>query len=171
VFTTTAGTVKCKKASYAGTTSVNATEATQTVTPTYSECTAFGFVGATIDVNECEYQFGVSGKDASNNPIGGVTIVCPKVKKYIEVTTTGVCDVKVFQQTRPGITYTNIAGMPKHVHVHVAITGLHYEQTGTSPFNCIGGNGTKTNGTYNGQATVKAFETAGNQVDAWVTGT
>jgi hypothetical protein len=161
VFTTNAGTVKCKKASYTGTSST-ATVSGQTVAPSYSECTAFGgFLNATVDPNGCTYTFTVS-----KFPAGDVDITCP-AGKVIEVTTFA-CDVKVFPQKKSGITYTNVAGPPKHVTVDVALTGLHYQQTGTNfPF-CNGGDGTFTNGTYTGKATIKGYDTAGAQVDIFV---
>jgi hypothetical protein len=161
VFTTNAGTVRCKKATYTGTNST-ATSKHQVVAPAYSECTAFGgFLNATIDTNGCTYTFTVSAF-----PAGSVAIVCPEGKS-IEVTTFA-CDVKVGSQTRPGITYTNVAGPPKHVTVDVSITGLTYTQTSTNFPGCTGGNGTFTNGTYTGKATVKGFDTAGTQVGIFV---
>jgi hypothetical protein len=167
VFTTNAGTVKCKKASYTGTSSA-VTTPHQTVAPSYSECTAFGFVNATIDPNGCTYTFAAVAGTPS--PITGtVQIVCTGEKKYIEVTAFN-CDVKVGPQgPLKGITYTNAgAGKTRDVTVDVSLTGLHYEQSGTSFPGCSGGAGTFTNGTYTGQATVKGANTAGEQVGIWV---
>jgi hypothetical protein len=157
VFTTNAGTVRCKNATYSGISNA-ATTATQTVTPTYSECTAFGFVGATIHTNGCTYTF-----SAANNT---VTIGCA-AGKAIEVTTP-TCDVKVGAQgPLKGITYTNGgSGTTRDITVDVSIEGLHYEQTGTSFPACT--TGTFTNGKYSGSATVTGESTENKHLGIWV---
>jgi hypothetical protein len=158
VFTTNAGTVKCTTATYVGTTSA-ATTSEITVTPTYSNCTAFGFVNTPIDTNNCHYTF------TSNPTVPPVLhILCPTAP--ITVTAFN-CWVTVGSQTvNSGIEYTNKgAGTTRDVTVDVNISGLTYTQHSKSFPGCT--NGTFTNGTYVGKATVKGTNTAGTQVGVW----
>src|SRR6059036_2059114 len=56
VFTTNAGKVECTTAHQEGKFTA-ASFTTLTVTPTYSGCTAFGFIGATVTMNGCTYTY------------------------------------------------------------------------------------------------------------------
>lgn len=159
VFTTTAGTVTCKKASYHGTISGPSTEVS--ATPTYSECLALGFTG-TIDMNECTYKFKIGGSGSTTST---VDIVCPAGK---EITVTAIaagttkCIIHVPPQT--GLTHvnwTNVAGPPKEITGDIEITNLKYSHTGTAPPSPAVGTGlgacttgSATNGKYTGKAKV-----------------
>lgn len=158
VFTTNAGTVTCQNATYSGTTS-SATTSTVTVTPSYSGCTAFGFVNATIDVNGCTYTFNAGNDDliitCSGNPI---------------TVTAFNCHVKVAsQEATAGISYDNAgSGTSRDVTATANITGLKYTQESKSFPGCT--NGSFTNGTYKGAGTVKGSNTAGTEsVGIWQT--
>jgi hypothetical protein len=155
VFTVNAGTVKCNEATYAGTQS-GATATTVKVTPTYSECTAFGFVSTAIDVNGCTYEF---SSDNSNVVIGCAT-------NPITVTAFNCWVTVGSQTTNGGITYTNTgAGASRDVDVTVNISGIHYVQHSKSFPGCS--SGTRTDGKYTGAATVQGFTTGGAQVGVW----
>jgi len=127
VFTTDTGSVSCNEAKYAGT--VTGTEVTEvTVTPTYSECTAFGLFNVPIDTNGCQYKFTVLTKVGANYE-GKVDVVCP-AGQVIKVTAP-LCTVTVGAQNNvPGtITYTNVgAGATREITVDVNLTGLTYEE-------------------------------------------
>jgi hypothetical protein len=159
VFTVNAGTWKCTELTYSGTQSTGVTSSEITVIPKWGGCTAFGFIGATIDVNGCDYRF-----TPNANPY--LHIVCPT--KTIEVTTPN-CIVTVGSQTvNSGVTYTNGgAGATRDVTVKLGLSGLTYTQLNKAFPNCTGGAGTFTNGTYSGEATVKGANTAGVQVGIW----
>jgi hypothetical protein len=159
VFTTNAGTVKCSETTYSGTQTTGVTSSESKVTPKYGGCTAFGFIGATIDVNGCTYIF-------TPNTEPSLHIVCGE--KPIEVTTP-TCVVTVGSLTvNHGVVYTNEgAGTSRDIRVKVNLTGLTYTQHNKSFPNCTGGAGTFTNGTYTGEATVKGANTAGTQVGIW----
>jgi hypothetical protein len=156
IFTTTAGTVSCKKVGYVGTIAGATTEAT--ATPTYSECTALGFPG-TIHMNGCTYKFKIG---ASGSTTSTVDIVCPAGQ---EITVTSIaagttkCVIHVPAQT--GLTHvnwTNVAGPPKDVTADIEITNLKYTHTalGTGLGACTGGSA--SNGKYVGKATVTGEE-------------
>jgi hypothetical protein len=70
-FETTAGIATCGKASYTGTLISSSTSLT--LTPSYSECTAFGFP-ATVDMNGCTYILGISSGSSTQ---GAIRIECP----------------------------------------------------------------------------------------------
>jgi hypothetical protein len=155
VFTVNAGTVKCNEATYAGV-QAGATATQVKVNPSYSECTAFGFVSTTIHSKQCTYEF-----SGDNN---NVVIDCP-TNEPITVTAFN-CWVTVDDQTIGGISYTNKgAGTSRDVHVHVTSSGIKYTQHSKSFPGCS--SGTFTNGTYTGTATVQGFTTGGTQVGVW----
>jgi len=88
VFTSTAGTVKCKEKKYTATGVATPTTAV-TVTPSYPaktvggelNCTAFGFP-AEVHTNGCTFRFTVGATTT-----GGLEIICPEGK---EITATAV---------------------------------------------------------------------------------
>jgi hypothetical protein len=159
VFTVNAGTVKCSEITYSGTQTTGVTSSEWTTTSRWAACVALGFIGATIDMNECHLRF-----TANFNPY--LHIICPT--KPIEVTTPP-CTITIGSQTvNSGFTYTNEgAGTTRDVKVKFALSGLTYTQLNKAFPNCTGGAGTFTNGSYTGEATVKGANTAGTQVGIW----
>jgi hypothetical protein len=167
VFTVNAGKVTCTSATYAGTTSAVTTPEV-TVTPTYTGCTAFGFVNTTIDVpggnvaaganGGCDYRFTPSTASSQLHIICGAGEV-------INVTAFN-CWVTIGSQTTGGITYTNSgAGTARDVTVNANISGIVYTQHSKSFPGCS--NGTFSNGTYVGKGTVKGQTTTGAAVGIW----
>jgi hypothetical protein len=156
VFNVTAGTVKCKEATYSGTQS-SATTTTVTVKPAYSECTAFTFVGATIDVGTCEYEF--SGDNTKVNIVncGSTPITVTAFNCWVTVGN---------QNGLESVAYTNEgAGTSRDVKVAVNISNVTYTQHSKSFPGCS--NSTMNNGSYIGEATVRGFNTEGAQVGVW----
>jgi len=155
VFTVNAGTVKCTEATYAGTTGATTTETTQKLTPTYSGCTAFGFVSTAIDTNGCQYEF--SGDNESVNIVNCSTGI---------VVTAFNCWVTVKNQTPTGtVSYTNTGtGTGRDIDATVNLTAVTYTQTSKSFPGCTAG--TFTNGTYKGAATVQG-SSGGKAVGIW----
>jgi hypothetical protein len=151
VFTTNAGTVTCTTAHFVGTWK-ESPAASQTVTPKYETCKAFGFINVPIDVNACSYEF-------TANATGEVHVKCA-AGKAIEITTPG-CTTSVGPQTISSNTYTNTtnpATGKMDVLIHTNIAGITYNECGT----------VRTNGTYTGTTTVTGTDTAGNAVDVTV---
>jgi hypothetical protein len=132
-FKTDAGTVTCKVATFTGTQS-SKTSATVTMTPTYKECTAFGFINVPIHTNGCAYIF---------NANGNTEVECPAGKTF-EITAPG-CTTKVGPQSiTGGNTFTNNAGKTQ-ITVDTDITGkIAYNECGSAT----------TGGTYTGGTTV-----------------
>jgi hypothetical protein len=164
VFTTNAGTVSCADARYDGTITAKTTKTITGVTPTYSECTAFGFTSVPIDHNECTYDYHTTAVAPPAPAANYISITCP-TGKVIEVTEPN-CTVTVGPQNLAGVAYTTEGKSPKRdVKVTVNIVGITYTQDGRGFFPCTAG--TFTNGTYKGESTVIGRDTTGNQVDVW----
>ena len=168
VFTTTAGTVKCKQASYKTPFPEPTPTPWVTVTPSYpaktsggeQNCTAFGFP-AEVTTNECSYKFWLGAGTS-----GTVEVVCP-IGKEITVTAvsagTTKCVVHIGPQTTFGITFSNIgAGTTREINVAAAIfSGLSYKHTaGSGIGSCTSGSGF---GSYTGSA-VMTGESVGTHV-------
>jgi len=160
VFTTNAGTVSCTNATYHG--SSSAASSTVEVAPTYSGCTAFGFINTPIDVNGCKYLFHSGAKNSADNYAGTVDIVCPKVETEggtihntsIVVTGAG-CTVTIGSQSGlSGITFVDntTASPKKDVTTKIAISQkiAYTVDAGCSTTKA----GSFTNGSYTGEATV-----------------
>lgn len=165
VFTTDGGTVTCKTATYVG--SVTGTSATEAeVAPTYSGCTAFGFINVPIDLNECKYKF-TAGSRIEGNFEGSVHVVCPE-GKAVEITAPG-CRVTVGAQTPGGtITYTNIGtGTTRELTLDVNVTGVHYTEDNNGG-GCVKAGAEKTNGTYTGHTIVTGENASQQQHGIWV---
>lgn len=152
-FLTTTGTVNCKTASYAATISAAATSVS--ATPTYSNCTAFGFP-ATIDVNGCKYVFNIGA-----GTTGDADLSC-EAGKTITVTAVSAgtikCTVHVASQSDIAgtITYSNTgAGTTREVGIVVSLSGIDYSHTkGTGLGACPAGSA--TNGTLEASGDVTA---------------
>lgn len=161
---TTAGSVTCHGV-YIGTVS-NVSTTTIEVAPTYNNCTALGFPGSVVHVNNCKYVFHINS--AAGVTTGTVDIVCPAGE---ELTVTALsagtlkCTIHIGTQTDlSSVTYTSVgSGTTREVTVNVLITNLKYKHTSagaTGLGKCT--KGSATNGTYSGKAIVTAREDPGS---------
>lgn len=158
-----AGTVRCAHATYVGTDS-NVTGTELVLFPAYTGCKAFGFVNTTIDTAGCSYVFRF---DAGTGTGSGTTSIDCEPGKTI--TRTGFnCWITIGSQgPLPGVTYTNKgSGSTRDITIDGNVSGITYTQHKKSFPGCI--SGTFNDGTYTGSTTLKAAETAGNQVGIWV---
>lgn len=154
VHTFEAGTWKCNVKTYTGT-GTTTTSTTVSLTPAFSGCTS----GTTVDVNGCEYRYHTRKKGSSSQEL---SIACPEGKSI--VITASNCHLTIPAQSGlTGITYTNEGtGKTRDFRVIHSITGLKYSQAPKAFPGCA--NGSFTNGTYSGSTTIKATNTAGEQV-------
>jgi hypothetical protein len=149
----TVGVAKCPDTRYQATIIGNiSTAELVSVTPTYANCTAFGFPG-TIDHGKCRYQFRVLAGTA-----GTVNLVCDNVGEEVTITAisaaTPKCTVHIKPKSDiPGtIKYVNIAG---GITVEVSLNSIHYTHTpGTGVGACT--SGTANTGTVIAKATISA---------------
>jgi hypothetical protein len=155
VVTFNAGTWKCKEKSFSGTTSA-ATSSTLNLTPSVSECTAFGFVNAAHDINGCEFQY---------HDTKTMSLVCPEGKSL--VITAFNCWITLSPQSGlTGVTYTNVgSGKSRDITISQSTSGIKYTQTSKSFPGCT--NGTFSNGTIAGEYTLRGFNTESSQVGVW----
>jgi hypothetical protein len=150
-----AGRISCSEITYSGTLSAK-TSSTAELTPAYSECNAFGFVGVTIDVNGCKLVL---------HPATELTdISCGE--KPIEVTAPN-CTLTISSQTGlTSSTYSTEGTTPKRdVKVKLSLTGLKYTQTGKGEVPCT--SATFSEGSYTAEATLTGTNTSSEQVDLW----
>jgi hypothetical protein len=124
--------------------------------PSYSGCTAFGFLGATVHPNGCTYQFHLTSNTVSPYT-STVDVVCP-AGKSIEVTGAFGCVTTVGSQNGlTGVTLTNNGTKTtRDLKVGLKVTGVH----GVASANCPAP-GTFTTGELTGEATVRAYNSAG----------
>jgi hypothetical protein len=161
VFTTTAGTVKCKEVNYTATNVATPTTTVNAV-PSYPEkttsgeqnCTGFGFP-ATVATNGCTYRFTIGGATT-----GGLDIICTGGQE-ITVTAVGAGTVKCIvhvgsQNLAAGITYSNTgAGTTREIKIaaNLAKTLTYKHTAGTGVGACSPG-GSSTEGSYTGEGIV-----------------
>jgi len=157
VFTAAGGTVNCTNATFTG--SFTEASKTQTITPEYSGCTAFGFIGATVTMNGCDYLFHLTGTGAGGAYNSTVDLVCPAGK---EITIdAGPCMISLPGQTGlPGSTFTNSGGTPSDVTNHANVTGITGVLKKENAL-CFFTAGHFTNGTYKGSTTVTGKNAGG----------
>jgi len=142
-FTTEGGTVQCDS-HFVGT--LSAANSTLTVTPSYSNCTAFGFINADVHENGCTYVFHASSKLGTDHYSSTVDVVCPAGAQM--VITAATCEVAVPAQTGlSSVTTQNLAGGTVTVVPNVANITMNVLKDG---FGCpFSGTGHKK-GTYHG---------------------
>jgi hypothetical protein len=150
-FTVGGGTVTCTTATFSG----EATAASETLTmvPTYSNCTAFGFVGAKVtgfSSTGCDYTF-YSG--------GNVDLDCASGHVTIDA---GDCTVTLEPGKNQSLhenVYTNNTPTSGKVTVHSNVTGIH--ATVIDDGFCVITPGTYTNATYTGTTVVEGKNSKG----------
>jgi hypothetical protein len=172
-FTTEAGTVECdshflvermrtaKEVEEGKTPDLLGPSPTVTVTPTYTGCTAFGFLNATVNVEGCDYIFhATEAVEAGKVYKHHVDVHCP-ANQSIKIVA-GTCRAEVTGKTKTEtqaavnqglttVTTTNLAGGSVTVQPNVANIDMHVTQDGFGcPFN---GTGTKF-GTYHGDVVI-----------------
>jgi hypothetical protein len=150
-----AGTKSCNEFTYVGNQS-GATATTWKAMVVWSNCSVFGFVNVTIDPNGCAFE--LSGDD------GSLKIACPEGASIVE---TGFnCWVTIGPQSLTGVTYANTgSGSSRDLDLSINVSGITYTQHSKSFPGCT--NGSFTNGTFTGKATMQGFSTGGVQIGIW----
>jgi hypothetical protein len=119
-FTTEGGNVECK--SHFEGTVPGFSASTLTVKAKYTECKAFGFPHATVQMNSCDYRFNTpTGSGA--NWTATVNVICSDSTKPITIAA-GNCEITVGSQGPLNhVLITNTAG---DVDVQADVKGVHY---------------------------------------------
>jgi hypothetical protein len=117
--TLTGSKIQCATAIFTGQTEA-LESSSQKAVPQYSNCTAFGMSGATINSSGCVYNFTASGEvHIESCTSGGFTVA--------SATAFGKCKMFVKNQSIPNaVTYSNTVGK---VDVDVIAEGIHVEVT------------------------------------------
>jgi hypothetical protein len=152
-FTLEAGKVTCKKSSAAGT--LKEPSKTLTLHPTFSECSAFGFLSATLTTTGCDFVYGVSTEIATDEFSGTVDISCEKEKAFKIVTAT--CEVQIGSQSGLGsVTYVNDPkATPDNFKISDSLTKIKYTNTKDGIGCPLSGVGAKEGGTFSDTSRVK----------------
>jgi hypothetical protein len=158
VFAAGGNAASCTTAQFSGTAegteNGNKTGTTQKMHPVYNGCTAFGFVGATVDTTGCTYTFNSNNEQVTlaGCTNGGITI---HVSAFFDTTT-----CHVFIKNQGGINNNKIpAGISTDTDmtVETSSNNIHYEvltDKGACPYEKAGQTG--TNASYTGTTKVKA---------------
>jgi len=124
------------------------------MTPTYSGCTAFGFINSTVT------GFGSPGCAWHYGANGSASLACTSGDVQIDA---GPCTVTLESAKNQGlksVTYTNNNPVFGRFTKHKQTTNLH--AVVTSGFGCPIAAGTYTNGTWNGSTIAWAFKNGVN---------
>jgi hypothetical protein len=151
-FKTEAGSVECA-ADFVGT----LTEASNTLTlePTYTNCKAFGFTEASMNMNGCAYVF-----HRWSLLISHVTIECSGGKILIKA---GNCEVQIGEQGP--LSSISLSNNGNHIQVAFNLANIAYAVTKDGFLCPFGGTGNKTGGTYTQNESVTLYPiTGGYQV-------
>jgi hypothetical protein len=144
-FTTPGGTVQCDSH---GQSTLNAASSTATITPKYTNCKAFGFLNATVNMNGCTYVSHAGAQVSPGVYNNSTDISCP-AGQSISITA-GTCVIRISAQTGLStIKTTNLAAGT--VTVQPNITNITHAVI-TDGFGCpFPGTGHYT-GTYHGDS-------------------
>lgn len=146
VFTVEGNKVECETAHFATAGEVSSPTGSITVHPSYSGCTAFSFVGASVTTTGCDYTLGVGSIIETGKYNGKLNLTCSGSSKI--VISAGTCEATVSgpQEFGSGITYTNAGAA---VTVAANVSGIKTNKTKDGflcPFKGTG----EVNGTYTG---------------------
>jgi hypothetical protein len=168
VLTTEAGQLECGKATLAG--QLGAAANTLVLSPTYSECKAFGFSSATVAANGCTYQMALDGTFWAGDYPAALAISCP-AGKAVEVTA-GNCALTIGAQSGLGTVSARneAAASPRRVEVAFGVANLKYTVTKDGLACPFSGTGTKEGGRYSGPATLGAVNASQTPIDLELAG-
>jgi hypothetical protein len=157
VYTTPAGSMKCKKAQGTGT-MIGFTASSIKLALTISECTAFG-QAATRSENGCEYRATATGT---------IDLECPPGKEVSVVVPAGNCSITTPGQTGLAEYKNEGSGTTRRVLVTSKAEKLKYTVHG--PGTICGTTGEYSNAKITGTALVKGYadEALTKQVGIWV---
>jgi hypothetical protein len=146
---TEGGPVECGSASFAG--SASEISSSVTLTPTYTDCEAFGFTEASVSVNGCSYIYDVSG-DQDIACTGGSIVI-----------TAFTCEVTISAQT--GLDDVEFANTSASGRGAIALTsnvsGLAYTVTKDGFLCPFSGGGARSDGTITGQILLRGSADTG----------
>lgn len=160
--------VKCKDSTFTGALSeAEANEGVVRVTPTYTECKAFGLT-ATVTTTGCTYTIRPTATITAPHEFTGLVDLHCESGKFIKVTT-ATCEIQVTEQTNLAhVILTNdtaVAPAKDDVTLTADVTGIAYHVTKDGIGCPLTGVETRVDGVYKGETTVTAENEASSQVN------
>lgn len=151
VFKIDGQSAQCNTATFSGTQNEPA-EAIE-LEATFSNCTAFGFAGATVAMNTCKFK-----PNANNSTLGFVCGETPiKIKSSVFGST---CEVQIGESGNTKLSKfsaSTVNSTPKTVSGKFEITGMTANKTADTGLCPLSGTGNTTNATLNGTISLEAI--------------
>jgi hypothetical protein len=148
VLKTEGGNLECST-HWSGT--LSALSSSITITPSYTECKAFGFASATVAMG-CDFVL---------YPNGITDIECSASNKII--ITASTCEVQIGTQT--GLSKVELTNGSGDIDAKVNLSGIKYNVTKDGAGCPFAGTGEKTGGTYTQTSSMTVSSTNGASVD------
>lgn len=165
VYKFNAGTLKCGEVTASGSQTTKTSEWVR-YSPSYTECTAFGFAGATVTPNGCRWELQATIAGHAQPDFWG----CEAMTIVAKLAGTTKCTVYVYPQLGllGGVSITNSgSGSSRRITATFNLSNVEYtQQAGTGLGSCKS-ESHLTNGTYVGETTLGAFEGA-TQKGLWM---
>lgn len=165
VFTVDKQAVKCNVAEFNKASQTTPANEITGIVATYSNCVAFGFVGATVNMGNCTYTFKAPTEVASMEFKSNVALACGATPAVVKSSIFGSeCEVTVGQagnenlseSTTHEITITQDYFWTTHITENITYTVV--KDNGVCP---LAGTGTRKTGSYNGNTEVEGTEGIG----------
>jgi hypothetical protein len=141
--TTPGGTVQCDS-HFQG--SLSGASSTVAITPKYTNCVAFGFLNATVNMNGCYFILHATAHLGGGVYLAHLDIVCPPGTFIVIIS--GTCEVGIpAQTTLSSVKTTNLAGGTVTVQPNITNITMNVKKDGFGcPFSGTG----HTTGSYHG---------------------
>lgn len=147
---TEAGTIECQ--SHFHVSSLSESSEALTISPTFSECAAFGFLNMATHTNGCTWVFYTSGT---------MDIKCPAGNQMVG--TAATCEHTVGSQTT--LSKIDFANSGTGFTAQMTVTGINYTVT-KDGFGCpFLGTGAKTGASYTQNSAIQFSSTNGANID------
>lgn len=157
VLTVEAGKVECEEVTMTGT--LGEASETLALTPAFSECSAFGFLEATVNPEGCQFVLQAGAEIAANEFGGTAGISCPAGKAIKIAPAVAInCEAQVGSQSGlSSMKYIdNTGSSPEDLTAQANLGGIEYTVTKDSFFCPFNGTGEKSGGQYSDTAVVDA---------------
>jgi hypothetical protein len=168
MFTMDKFTASCAKATFSG--EASGFSSAITLTPKYSECTAFSLT-ATVAMNGCTYvAHAGSAIENGYKYAGSADVSCPEGKKIKINAGLGECVVEIGPQSGlSGLELQN-TGSPYSVLAKANMSEIVYTVTADNFFCPLSGKGTFSNSSYAGSTLISGSLSGGRQIGVYTKG-
>ncbi|HEU5252970.1 MAG TPA: hypothetical protein VFU16_06570 [Solirubrobacterales bacterium] len=155
VFTVDGQNVTCKKAEFESGIIKTPANTISGVNAKYSNCTAFGFAGATVNMGNCHYDFTTPEQINSHEYTSKAMILCTGANN-INVNSSvfgSECSVSIGQNTKnenlSHVIIHNTTNTPKDLTLTITINEIQVTKNKDNGLCPLSGTGTVNNGSYN----------------------